>query len=548
MSRADILRGDPRAKVESPVSIEPKKSAKVLATVEPQVPPDEVERHYLGDGDDFDSYMSSIDREHWGSRMSDDDFDELALKALRNDEGSADYAAKYLYDRMLYDMDRKRWRYYDGRRGAWTIQDNLGTIRQAAKYAIDDRKTRVHQQLKGDDRVKYQSAFTNTASVVNRIVRVLTEHLVAGIEEFNAQPGVYSFPNGLYCPATRQWIVPDPRHRIIGVWSQPLELEIEVGPALEVIDGMLGPGAPDEITWYFILMMLGMATSESIKEEMAPYILSIEGGAGKGVLWYILKRVMPPELLATMPFSTFLSSTKEDAIMNRLAETVGKHLILMSESNPEDELGGDVFKNFLGDADVNARVLYGRIFDYINRATPAFASNNPPRGNYADEAQWERLGPAYFPNAYRGTEAMDKEMKDNYTTPKMVRLWQALIMRAQSLYHESPSGVVIPKSMLKLRDEWRYAGTPVAKWFTADCIKEDGATQDTDVAYLCFVDWWNGQKYKSELPIKDVWAKAVLRIIGANPKDKDSYRIRKTDPGTDKRRYHHRGWRMKYGS
>ena len=443
--------------------------------------------------------------------------DQTPIQAAREGEafamtdlGNAERLKANHGDKIRYDVSRKVWRVWDGKR--WAIDRAMKMNAFAANTARNIRKeaaamppSDAGQQDRGaklwawggksESREKIASMVELTKSIPG--VAVAADQFDADTMAFNVDNGTLDLKTGNLKPHNRADLItklspiaydPDATD---DRWNQFLE-DSTGGDAslIEYLKALVGYTLTGLTVEEIIILVWGPAASgKSTFIEAVRYIMGDYG------------RVISPELLMRSK-----AAKNSAAPSPEVAALAGARMAAGSELEQGREFDVGMTKQMTGGDAITARHLYGEPFDFVPQYTIWIGLNDCPKVSASDSGMWRRLVRVGFDRAV-AKEKRDKTLKPYLRSPSggapAVLAWAV-----QGCVQWQKAGLVLPEAVQRSTDAYREESDPLATFFE-DCLDVTGNPN----SFTLWTDIWAAyNEHAEEQGIAKEWRTSPKRL------------------------------------
>lgn len=443
------------------------------------------------------------------------------------DLGNAERLVACHGESIRWDVARRAWRTWDGRR--WALDSGLTVQGFAAKTA-----RRIRQEAAATPKGEGKNDLG--LELFNWAVRTESrDRLAAMIEVAKARPGIaveaetldadpylLNVRNGTINLKTGD-LKPHDRGDML---TKLAPVEYHPGQRDERFEKFLNDATghdPDVIT--FLQVVSGYTLTGDTSEEKLFLIFGPEA-AGKTTFLEALRaclgdyaRTIQADLLTRQRESSGGGTASPE-----LAALAGARLAAGSEMEQGREIAEALAKNLTGGEPITARHLYAELFDFRPQFKLWLAVNHCPRVSADDGAIWRRILRIGFEHTVP-PEKRDKSLKPYLRDPnsgaRAVLAWAI-----EGCLAWQRDGLNVPEAVQRSTAEYRRDSDPLAL-FIEDCL------QFTPGAWTPWADIWNAyNEHAAETGTPERYRVAPKRL---------QERLRAHDCNSE-RRYSGRGW------
>lgn len=444
-----------------------------------------------------------------------------------SDLGNAERMVSYHGDKIRWDVSRKVWRFWDGRRWAadtalrvqGLAADTARRIRQEAASTPSGNGKHDHGRelfawaLKTESRDRLSAMLEVAKSQPG--IAVSAEVLDRDPWALNVLNGTIDLRTGTLRPHDRDNLITKlaPVDFIPGHtderWQQFLDTSTR--------------GDADLIR--FIQLAAGYTLTGDTSEEK---LFLVYGPENSGKTTYLeslratlgeYARTIQADLLARQR-----ESRGGGAASPELAALAGARLAAGSEMEQGRELAEALAKNLTGGEQITARHLYSELFDFSPQFKIWLALNHCPKVSADDGAIWRRILRIGFDHTVP-PEQRDRTLKPYLRNPSggapAVLAWAV-----EGCLRWQREGLEIPEAVKRSTAAYRTASDPLATFFE-DCLRF------IPMAWAAWTDIWRAYRYHAE----EMGVSEKYRVAPKRLQD----RLRQHDC-TAERRMAGRGW------
>jgi putative DNA primase/helicase len=446
------------------------------------------------------------------------------------DLGNAERLKANHGDKIRYDVSRKVWRVWDGRR--WAIDRAMKLSAFAANTARNirkeagvmppsdagqtDRGAKLYAWgVRSESREKIASMVELLKSIPG--VAIAADQFDTDNMAFNVENGTLDLRTGNLKPHNRADLItklspitydPDATD---DRWTQFLE-DSTGGDAslIEYLKALVGYTLTGKTIEEIIIIVWGPAASgKSTFIEAVRYIMGDYG------------RVISPELLMRSK-----AAKNSSAASPEVAALAGARMAAGSELEQGREFDVGMTKQMTGGDAITARHLYGEPFDFVPQYTIWLGLNDCPKVSASDCGMWRRLVRVGFDRAVP-KDKRDKTLKPHLRSPSggapAVLAWAV-----QGCVQWQRDGLVLPEAVRRSTDAYKEESDPLATFFD-DCLDVTGNPN----SFTLWTDIWSAyNEHAEEQGIAKEWRISPKRLQGKL----------KSMGGENGRRFVGRGW------
>lgn len=328
-------------------------------------------------------------------------------------------------DRARYVAKWGTWLFWDGAR--WVRDDKLRHMSECRDFLRDVANgimewAEARPKSARDAALKWAKAEAKnlrSAPFRNNIEATARSNaeLVAGVDQFDANPDVVGTPGGtvdLRTGEVRPAMRADYITRLCAVTPERREPARWLRFLHEAMDG-------DGEMVAFLQRVAGYALTGHTREHKLPFLWG-PGGNGKSVFANTLHDLFG-DYAKRAPAETFLQS-RNDRHPTDLAGLAGARLVIGSELPAGRAWNESVIKDLTGGDTITARFMRGDFFDYTPQFSLLMVGNHMPAVSSVDEAMRRRLLMIPF------TCTVPPEKRDNALTGKLRDEWPGILQWA----------------------------------------------------------------------------------------------------------------------
>jgi putative DNA primase/helicase len=387
------------------------------------------------------------------------------------DLGNAERLVALHGESFLWDVARRRWLVWDGKR--WAPDSALRINNLAADTVRRIRQEAAAAPAGGGQRDLGRDLFTHAVKSESR------DRLAAMIEVAKSRPGVATAPEvfdadpwalnvangtidlrtGLLRPHTRGDML-----------TKLAPVEYRPGVHDERWEKFLLDATGEDVDFInFLQVVAGYTLSGLTVEEILILIFGPEN-SGKTTFLEALRSAMGDY---SRTVQADLLAKKKDhngggGASPELVALVGARLAAGSEMEQGRELAEALVKNLTGGESITARQLYGEMFDFVPQFKLWLAVNHCPKASADDGAIWRRMVRVGFSHTVP-PEKRDKTLKPYLRDPKgggrAVLAWAV-----EGCLRWQREGLKIPEAVRRSTEAYREESDPLANFFE-DCLK-----------------------------------------------------------------------------
>lgn len=444
------------------------------------------------------------------------------------DLGNAERIVAYHGNAIRWDVSRKCWRVWDGRR--WVVDDLLKVYAMAADTARKIRQEAAAAPSNTGGRDLGRDLFAWAIKSESR------DRLAAMLEVVKSQPGI---------AVSADMLDTDPM--LLNALNGTIDLRTGTLRPHNRDDRMTKlapveykPGHRDD-RWEKFLETATRGDKELIAylQKCAGYTLTgqnveeililIYGPENSGKTTFLeslrsclgeYARTIQPDLLTRQR-----ESRGAGAASPELAALAGVRLAAGSEMEQGREMAEALAKNLTGGEQITARHLYAELFDYMPQFKIWLALNHCPKVSADDGAIWRRIRRVGFDHVVP-PEIRDKTLKPYLRNPTgggpAVLAWAV-----EGCLLWQKEGLEVPEAVLRSTDAYRTESDPLAAFFE-DCLTFNPQ------AWVSWYSLWKAyNEHAAEMGVVEKYRVAPKRLQA---------RLRLRECVAD-RRFAGRGWR-----
>ena len=391
---------------------------------------------------------------------------EFLLRAGANDFGNAE-CVKLLHGNKIIYSDIDKWMSYDNQAGYWSSEG--GDI--MANRAVSDT-LRVRRQVArkaGNEVVEKATAHMNKNK--NSIVSSFKDIAFVKQSQFVNDPNLLNTMSGVMDLRSGQLLTHDPSQYFTSCSPVLYDPKASDEMWLKFISESVGDY--DEVKEW-LQMSLGYSISGNTSEDCMWYKHG-PPRSGKGTMDRVMISLLGKPMAKGVPFSTFTRNRGDGDQGFDIADLWNTRYVAASESNRGEKMNEGFIKMAMGGDEMMAarKGQQGRHFYPVWHVWTS--SNHPARGDSDDDALWGRIRVVSFPKSNAANP--DKSLRDEITRPSVLSGVFNYLIKGFSMWHESPNGLVTPKSVSAKTAGQREEGDSVGEWIKDCCDTEESLVQ-----------------------------------------------------------------------
>ncbi|HEY3993984.1 MAG TPA: phage/plasmid primase, P4 family [Ktedonobacteraceae bacterium] len=239
----------------------------------------------------------------------------------------------------------------------------------------------------------------------------------------------------------------------------------------------------------FLQRALGYGITGNVKENVFLMLYSEEGCNEKDMLMHTLEYVLGKAVGAVS--SDVLMSTTPETTKSHLSSLQGKRIAWASESSREPRFAIEQIKQLTSGGEIVARQLYTREYAFSPSHLLILLTNYRPEADAADSVFWERLCPLVF--NVRFVEK-PKRANERLRDPQLSVALEAeasgiLAWLVRGALEWTRLGLAIPKSVRKVRQEYRCSESSVPDFVDQCCVLVAEARTPANLLYKHYKRW-----------------------------------------------------------
>ncbi|RPD37176.1 DNA primase, partial [Candidatus Liberibacter solanacearum] len=237
-------------------------------------------------------------------------------------------------------------------------------------------------------------------------------------------------------------------------------------PSQEFMD-LVSSYFESEEVMYFFLRCVGMALLGGNKAQRFIHIRGV-GGSGKSTLMNLIKFAFGNQYVMNAEASDIMQNRPPEAgkANPSIIRLMGSRIVIISETNENDELNAARIKQMTGGDGITARLNYGNIYKEETASfTPFIVSNKPLFVRNPDDAWWRRYIVIPFDKPIANRDAtFAQKLETEYALE--AKKW---FMEGIKAYIRIGLDVNIPEVCKKAKEEDLYGLNPYQQWIDDCC-------------------------------------------------------------------------------
>lgn len=444
------------------------------------------------------------------------------------DLGNAERLVAWHRDKIRWDVARKAWRAWDGRR--WALDSALRVYALAADTARTIRKEAAEAPRGDSKRDLGQELFSwavkaESRDRLNAMIEVAKARpgIAIAADDLDADPWALNVLNGTIDLRTGT-LRP---HNRAALLTKLAPVEYRPGHRDDRLTQFLRDATGDDVDVIeFLQLVAGYTLTGLTIEEILLLIFGPEA-AGKSTFLDMLRAVLGDYAQTIDCGMLMQNKTGRNAgsATPEIACLAGARLAAGSESDSGRELAEAVTKNLTGGEPITARHLYAEQFSFRPQFKLWLAMNHCPRVSAEDGAIWRRILRIGFEHTVP-PERRDKSLKPYLRNPDggapAVLAWAV-----EGCLRWQREGLTVPDAVKRSTAAYRQESDPLAA-FIEDCLTFN------PVAWSTWSDVWQTyNEHAEEMGTAERYRVAPKRL---------QERLRAHDCQSERRRIG-RGWR-----
>jgi putative DNA primase/helicase len=401
-----------------------------------------------------------------------------ALLTDLSDAGNANYLVAKIGRSLLFQHDRKKWRYFED--GRWKL-DNRGSVLQMTEDVVREA---IRDAADYEDKAAVKRFLTHAQNSLNKkkfeaILGMAEAKLPVEQHEFDQDDDALGTLNGVVNLRTgefRKAMRSDMLTRACG--TEYVE-DAECPQFLAFLDQIF---AGDRALISFIQRAIGYSLTGHTNEQVL-FLCHGQGSNGKGVLFSIISALLGDYGLTT-PIETFLES-RSDRGTNDLAALAGARFVSASEADANRSLAAGRLKMLTGEDPVSARFLFREFFTFEPKFKIWLATNHKPSVRDASTGMWRRLVLIPFHVVFP-EHARDPHLRERLIAQELPGIL-AWAIRGALLW--SQDGLQKPRAVLAATKEYREENDRVGAFITERCELAEGYAETSALLYAEYKAW-----------------------------------------------------------
>ena len=394
----------------------------------------------------------------------------------RTEAADAEYFARLVDGRFLYDHRRRQWFRFGSHR--W-IADPTDLVMQAA---IETMRLRQADALRiadtADRKQALQWALRGEAEPrLQHLLHLASSHPQLALEgsEWDRDDWALGVANGVVDLRTGAIHDGEPDERITRVAAVPYDPDARCPRwdrfILEISD-------EDPTVATFLQQSMGYTMTGTTSEQVF-WIYYGTGANGKSTLLETITRHVIPEHSWTMAFP--VRSWSESLSEYQRAELVGKRLVIAKESDQEKRLNTEFVKSLTGSDTINARHPYGRPFQFIPAAKFVLACNHEPIIRDDSHGMWRRVRLVPFTRTF--------DLNPTLGDALAAEAPGILTWAVQGCLAWQRDGLQPPAAVLDATEAYHHDSDTVARFIKACCVVVPHARIRAGELYQTYTAW-----------------------------------------------------------
>jgi putative DNA primase/helicase len=301
------------------------------------------------------------------------------------------------YGRDLLWAPGLEWLHWDGKR--W-VQDTTGYVLHLAARVSQLIRGELGDLLDGADgrrlhpeeeaRAAELDAWATACEQAGRIkaaadLLVTRRELHAAVEDLDADPLLLNSPTGTINLRTGQCRLHDRRDRL----TKLAGVGFDAAATCPTFDAFLETVQRTADIRQYLQRYFGYCSTGSTKEQEV-HIFWGSGANGKSTLTGAIRTVLA-DYASGSRIETFLARRDGSDASNDLAMLRGRRLVLINETEDNQELAMALIKRTTGGESLLVRYLYKEFFEYLPEFKLLLSTNHKPKVTDPSHAAWRRI-------------------------------------------------------------------------------------------------------------------------------------------------------------
>jgi len=398
------------------------------------------------------------------------------------DTGNAHRFIDKYKDVIKYNVDNKRWMYWNGE--FWQ-NDIYNNIKNFAEIMIEEMKLELKTIENSEVRKAMEKNIKRTLQSSGKLSMLKeAEHLrdIPVVNNdfdknnflFNTASGVVDLRNGD--------IKEHDKTLMLSKYT-PYEVDLHHEPKrwLKFLDEIF---EGDKSVIDYIQRVFGYAMTGS-RIEQCMFFLIGDGSNGKSLLLKIINAAMG-DYGATSNADILLEKyNTNNGNLGDIARLKGKRFVVTDEAKHNDKLNESAIKTYTSSSgSIVARFLYGNEFEFDMIAKIFMSSNYKPKITGTDHGIWRRLKIIPF-NVVIPDEKQDKELESKL----LKEIPQILGWMIKGCLLWQKHGLKEPEKLKEAKKDYRSEMDIVQKWVNQNCVLIEGESTKSTVLFENFSNY-----------------------------------------------------------
>ena len=429
---------------------------------------------------------------------------ESLLKPTLTDTGNAERLVLVYRPSILYCHKWRKWLVWNKRQ--WHI-DGSGTIERLAKETItkfgdaawavidEDKKKRLvnhffHSQ--SDSRLRAM------ISLAESEVPVVPNQLDTDLNLLNCLNGIINLKTGELLKHSQKYLCTK---------LAPVNYDANAKcPTFEAFLERAMGGKQSLIN--FLQRSIGYALTGNVNEK-AIFFLYGDGDNGKTTFLETIKTILG-DYAGQLPVSSLMAKRQSDGSSNDIAQLRGLRFVTSSEAEQGAKLAEAKVKYITGMGTVQARFLYGELFEFPPTHKIFVDANHKPEIRGDDNAVWNRIKLIPF------TVSIPKEEQDKNLAAKLrAEATGILAWAVRGCVEWQKHGLGTPKEINNAVADYRNEMDIVKDFIEERCVGGLDLRIKTSTLYDAFKEWC---KLNEQEPLsKAVFVSRLKKMDGLQP-------------------------------
>jgi P4 family phage/plasmid primase-like protien len=257
----------------------------------------------------------------------------------------------------------------------------------------------------------------------------------------------------------------------------------------------------DEIREYLLLTLASYLQGNNKEETFIIWIGC--GSNGKSKLLELLEKSFG-EYCCKLPISALTQGrAKSNAATPEIAQTKGKRLASVQETEPTDKLNVGKMKEYTGGDVIYARDLFKSPVQFIPQWNLLMLCNHLPTVSSNDKGTWRRIRAIEFGSEFVDEPKEPHQFKKDMTLDDKFKVWKDYFLTVLFEYYKQykTKGIQVPEAVMKYTKEYQKTEDYYEEFVDEHIELNEGSSYLTiSNIYDMFKDWFKNCRPDEKLP------------------------------------------------